>query len=341
MRTALYFPWWAVLWLLLSGQCFGDLSTCIEATCRVTATTSFEQSVGTGCAFARTGDRLWIWTCEHVVRGSNQVQCEFWHRGHQSRPIPGTVTLCSSRVDAAVIAIELRYFADGPIPPTIPLAAPDEMPVPGTTLCSVGCANGAWATAWKGHLAKISRADLYCWPSPAGGRSGSAVFDAAGEKIIGILYGRGKSDGICVVTHVSALYREFDIPVTSRTQCPGGFCRPPRNWRPAPTPREPGGQNGSGKGPWDSLPPQPEPLSPGNFEVPPLPDTALGDELDRANGTLERIASDTGAIRQQTKPAAEPKPEETADTLSLPLAILMGLLALGAAAAVFYSNQGA
>ena len=215
-------------------QTTASWTACVEATCRVTAA---DGGRGTGCAFERSQGYVFVLTGAHVAT-SPTVQCEFWHRGHQSRPVPGRVILRHAGTDVAVVAVAESAFA-GVLPPVVPLAPPDWVATAGQTLASVGCAGGAWATGWKGHALGYGNADLHFLPAPANGRSGSALFDASGRYIVGLIRARSVDDRRGIATSVQAIYRALgspeqrstaarvSVPPMTPTQYAGGLC-PPR-----------------------------------------------------------------------------------------------------------------
>ena len=151
----------------------GAISDCIDATCRVTTA---DGSRGSGCVFEISRGRVYVLTAAHVVGASETAQCEFWRHGHRSRSIPGWVItrVENDHCDAAVVALEESSFR-GILPKVIPVAPRNHIVPPGATLTSVGCANGAWSTGWKGHALGYRGADLHFRPTPADGRSGSAI----------------------------------------------------------------------------------------------------------------------------------------------------------------------
>lgn len=274
--------------LLLCCSCFAplpagaDLATCIEATCRVRTP---DGSTGSGCVFERSQDRLWILTCQHVVEGYDRVHVEFWHRGHQSERLPGAVVMRSRAADAAIVSVDVRHFGAGPVPPAIPLADPADAPTVGTTVCSVGCAQGAWATAWKGHALGYLGRDLYCRPPPHNGRSGSAVFDAGGTRIVGIIQRRNDRMAAAAVLPVAVLHETFGGErQTQSSQCGPLGCSPGNGgWFGRPV--EPGTPRAAPQR--EQLrPPSPFktlPQSDRTYERPPL-------DLSQTNRRLDRIA---------------------------------------------------
>ena len=106
----------------------------------------------------------------------------------------------------------------------------------GATLSSVGCANGTWSTGWKGHALGYNGGDLHFLPTPANGRSGSAIFDAEGKMIVAVLRARTVNDSEGIATPVQCLYEAFggqakqpkpqwrESQDSTLTQCPGGTC---------------------------------------------------------------------------------------------------------------------
>jgi S1-C subfamily serine protease len=128
------------LWAARVSQ--GAISDCIDATCRIRAA---EESTGSGCVFEISQGYVYVLTAAHVVGRSSRVQCEFWRFGHQSRPLAGEVIARSKASDGAVVALPASSF-EGVLPAAIPLAPLDYTVPKGTTLTSVGCAQGGWST---------------------------------------------------------------------------------------------------------------------------------------------------------------------------------------------------
>jgi len=220
-----------VLLMLFAGAARAAIDDCIDATCRITAA---DGGRGTGCVFELSQDRVYVLTAAHVVGRSRQIECEFWRHGHRSSPLAGQVTARDEAADAAIVMLSQAAFG-GVLPTAIPLAPRDHVLRPGQPVVSVGCAGGSWATGFKGHVLGYRGADLVFVPGPANGRSGSAVFDATGERIVGLLRARSMDDSHGFATSVQALYRAFSTSSNCRlkienlqlpieTQCPGGQC---------------------------------------------------------------------------------------------------------------------
>jgi hypothetical protein len=110
--------------------------------------------------------------------------------------------------DVAIVSVDAEVFGRQ-LPGVIPLAPPDYILEPKQTVFSVGCANGRWATAWKGNVigydASVDK-DVMFNPTPADGRSGSAIFDEHGTKIVALLHARvtskqgGRTVGLDMLT---------------------------------------------------------------------------------------------------------------------------------------------
>ncbi|HUW81914.1 MAG TPA: serine protease [Phycisphaerae bacterium] len=204
-----------------------SMADCIDATCRISTP---DGGRGTGCVFEVDGGRVYVLTCAHVVEGVSTVELEFWRAGHQSRKIAATVAARSTGADAAIVTVAEAAFAGAP-PAAVPMAPREYVVTAGQTLVSVGCANGTWSTAWKGHALRQQGSDLLFRPTPANGRSGSAIFDAEGTRIVGLLRARNEQDRHGIATSIEGLYRGLGTPTAyagRQVQCPGGVCPTPQ-----------------------------------------------------------------------------------------------------------------
>jgi hypothetical protein len=302
----------------LSGTANASMTDCIDATCRITAA---DGGVGSGCVFEIGGGRVYVLTAAHVTGKDRAVRCEFWRQGHQSQALAGQVIARSETADAAIIVVAEEAF-DGVLPCVIPIA-PREYTVPaGATLSSVGCANGTWSTGWKGHALGFNGGDLHFLPTPANGRSGSAIFDAEGKMIVAVLRARTVNDSEGIATPVQCLYEAFggqakqskslwrESQESTLTQCPGGSC--PGGTCPAPAPyllpyRNREQQRNQQAGP--------SPQKPGGTS-PAWPTLSIGSsnsvDLSPTNEKLDKIADMLGTLIQ-AQPAQAPQPAETID----------------------------
>lgn len=265
---------------LTAGLAVAAMDDVLDATCRITTA---DGGRGTGCVFEISGGRVHVLTAAHVVGRDAAVQCEFWREGHVSHPLRAAVVARVESVDAALLAIDQRAFA-GVLPKAIPIAPRDCVLTPGAALTSAGCAAGSWSTAWKGHVLGYAGDDLRFVPAPANGRSGSAVLDAEGRMIVGLLRARTMDDGEGIASSVQSLYRAFgrptraeDVPPLVPVQCAGGVCSP-----------------------WGARPQQPaQPASPWTSPLP----SSSSVELGPTNERLDRIAELLRALHGEPAPA--------------------------------------
>lgn len=287
--------------LAITAAAQADWSACIDATCRITAA---DGGRGTGCAFARTNGQVFVLTAGHVVGDRRDVQCEFWQQGHQSSPFAGRVVARAqpALADAAIVAVAESAFA-GRLPPLVPVAPPQRIVRPGETLTSVGCAAGAWSTGWKGHALGYSADDLFFLPPPQQGRSGSALFDASAESIIGVVRARTVENPTGIAVSLQALYAGFTRAAAERAaQCPPGGCPPG------------GGLLGGGQRLWPrggnspQLGGGPSPSAGPTVPWPTLPQGPSGADLGETNRRLDHIT----ALLERLAPQGADRPSSPA-----------------------------
>ncbi|MEO1617115.1 MAG: serine protease [Planctomycetota bacterium] len=179
----------------------GDLhDTCREATVRIRN----GNSMGSGTLFRESEDHFYILTNAHVAGTGlgNRVQVEFWKEGHQSKPINAETVAVAyiprAYRDIAVVRVDRRALG-GYRPPIIPLAESQDS-FNYQNIFSVGCPSGRWPTAFEGFALRrqTNGGDtIHFVPMPAGGRSGSAIFDVNGgeAQIIGLIAWRSTDSG--------------------------------------------------------------------------------------------------------------------------------------------------
>jgi hypothetical protein len=187
-----------------------------EATCRITEPGGGR---GSGIVFEVSGQTVYVLTCAHVVGKSNSVRCDFWRAGHQSPGFAGTVWSRDASADAAIVTVSLSSFG-GNAPAAIPLAERGTLLEPGDTIVSAGCPGGGWSTAFEGHVLGYDGRDLVFRPAPADGRSGSALLNADGTAIVGLVRARAIDGSFGKAVSVGTLYAAFE----TKTQCLGGQC---------------------------------------------------------------------------------------------------------------------
>ncbi|HUT11795.1 MAG TPA: serine protease [Thermoguttaceae bacterium] len=283
-----------MFFVLCCSVAFASIDDCIDATCRITAG---DGGRGTGCAFERSQGYVYVLTCAHVATGDT-VQCEFWRAGHQSTPLPGRVVQRVPAVDAAIVAVREDAFG-GVLPATIPMADRSRVMQTGETVTSVGCAQGAWSTGWKGHVLGYGRDDgsLRFTPVPANGRSGSAVFDVEGTMIVGLLRARTVDDAQGIATSIQQLHAGLGSvsSAQSAAQCPGGLCPIPGRLfgggQQQPQPQQ--------QSPWPTLPPIQQ-------AVPSIDLTPIVAGLDRLSAGQDKIAELLADVRGRMEATAEP-----------------------------------
>lgn len=289
-----------------------------DAACRVSTASG---SVGSGCVFdvnRQWADAVLVLTAAHVLGSEPTAACEFWRAGHQSRKLPAQVLAADRQIDAAILIVPARAFG-GILPAAIPLGTAADNPPAGATIRSVGCASGSWATGFEGRvLQNDSRGNLWFVPPPAGGRSGSALTNAAGDRIVGLLQVRAQDNSHGGATNIATLRARLDPQIRTAAatfrphetlvaylaaQCgPNQDCQPfggrailpwnasPRRQQPAPA------QPAPGAGPWPTMPLQPAP-APAPVDLSPILDS-----LGRIAGRIDNLQQPT-----QAPAAADPR----------------------------------
>ncbi len=212
--------------LTFASQAWGDLADCIDATCRISTA---DGGRGTGCVFEISQGTVYVLTAAHVVP-TQIVQCEFWQHGHQSGKLPGIVINRRAEYDVAIVALKASVFG-GRLPKAIPIAPTSKTLQRGEPVTSVGCAKGAWSTGWKGHVLGYEGHNVLFVPVPAGGRSGSAIFDAKAEMIVGVLHSRDINDTYGRATSTAAIRAGFQSTPSKKgwvsAQCGPDGCEVP------------------------------------------------------------------------------------------------------------------
>lgn len=210
--------------LVSSGatSCMASINEAMEATCRVSSVN--EGPIGTGIAVQVEGDYLYVLTNSHVVEGRNRVVCEFWRRGFLSPKLTGDVIFrkCDENqgIDIAVIRARINGMFK---PVVIPIG--DTQLAANSPIASVGVAKGTWPTAWIGHIREYTDSGntMLFVPTPANGRSGSAIMDEGYNTVIGLLYARNDHGGYGYAMSLQGIQKTL-------TQCgPNGCPLPGRN----------------------------------------------------------------------------------------------------------------
>jgi len=221
-RTAIACIYWtAAVVAVLAAMCWlpgisrGAIADCMDATCRIT-TPRGER--GTGCVFEITRDWVYVLTAAHVVGDAQTVECEFWRQGHQSQPLAGRVTARAVQADAAIIALPQAAFGPRCLPR---FPWPARLRGPAGRDAHVGrLRQRRLVHRLQGHALKLQADELRFVPTPANGRSGSAIFDAEGRQILAIVRARTGDDAEGIATPVAAVYRAFDVGQVSNLSNP-------------------------------------------------------------------------------------------------------------------------
>jgi hypothetical protein len=173
---------------------------CRQATVRIRN----GSSMGTGTVFRESTDAFYVLTNAHVAgtQLGNRVELEFWRDGHQSKPVSGDTVAVAyiprAYRDIAVVKVP-KTVLGAYSPPVIPLAGSQDS-FDYQNIFSVGCPSGRWPTAFEGFALRrqANGGDtIHFVPMPAGGRSGSAIFDVQGRvpQIIGLIAWRSSDEG--------------------------------------------------------------------------------------------------------------------------------------------------
>lgn len=158
-----------------------------EATVRV----EVPGAAGSGIVFWVDDRFVWVLTNAHVVGRSRTARVIPFQDGRQLRPASGTVTLrrMDGYTDAAVLRIP-RQGWPGRLS-FVPLSL--AMPAQGQQIVTVGCPAADWPSLWHGTIKRVYWPHFSFFPGRAGardmmsGRSGSAICDVWGTKVIGLL----------------------------------------------------------------------------------------------------------------------------------------------------------
>jgi hypothetical protein len=209
-----------------SADACDNIERAIQATCRV--------YVETG----KSGKRIY---------GSGIATCEFFENGKEVAEMTGDVIerIYRGYADVAVIKLTVDEF----IPPTVKILVfpdPAENFPAGTPVVTVGAARGAQPTLLPGQVVSYESGGktMLFNPSPANGRSGSALFTADCSAVVGLLHSRRKGN-MGVAMSSLGLYlaleggdREGEASPGDRgSDCPDGSCpnaggRRRRSWTP-------------------------------------------------------------------------------------------------------------
>ncbi len=189
-----------ITWCILATIASADWQDCMDATCRikVTRTKTYKKRFrtytktysvyGTGCCYKISNGYAHIVTNKHVVGNQKtEVECEFWHKGYLQNSVTGTVVPNGSSFDVVTVTIPLGAFTH--VPAAVPFAPDYQSIHKGDTVVTAGCPGADWLSFQVGHIVECTTESAMIFvPQPWPGQSGSAIFDADGEYIIGLIY---------------------------------------------------------------------------------------------------------------------------------------------------------
>ena len=148
-------------------------------------------AAGSGVVFHADERFIWVLTNAHVTGRYGRVRVVPFQRGVQLRSVRGVVTLrrYDQWTDAAVVRVA-RSAWPGQVR-MVPLSL--ELPRSGQEIITVGCPAADWPSLWHGRVREVRWPHFAFFPGRAGsadmmsGRSGSAICDAAGTRVLGLL----------------------------------------------------------------------------------------------------------------------------------------------------------
>ena len=257
---------------LLAARLLSGEVECMSATCKV----STAGVLGSGIAFSTNAtDAIYVLTNRHVAGNSRRVTCEFYSGTVNAVMVPGAVVGYSQVADLACIRLPASGFTTG-LPYTVPLAKVS--PAVGDGVITHGYPHGRGPTAFRAKVIAVDSTSLEFSVPPSNGRSGSGVFDAEANNIVGILSHRGMGYGRA--QSLEAIYTFLDWQVDAgfffrrpllRGGPGGGGCGPGGR---CPSPGIGGGGDGNTLPDWGGGLPRPpdeptDPIVPGDDPIVP------------------------------------------------------------------------
>lgn len=200
MKTA-----WTLACLLICSTAAADWPEVVHATARI-----ITPGTGTAVVYAADQEHLWLLTAGHCTAHTDTVLVEFFRDGKPMPRVTGRVVYAideSREQDVGIVRVAAKDLG-GYRPPAIPLGDPEQDPALDQQVVTCGCSDGAWPTLFLGHVDEIESDRMFnIRPSVLPGRSGSGVFDAAGERILGIL--TRQSGGTVGLRQIKALANQW------------------------------------------------------------------------------------------------------------------------------------
>lgn len=177
----------ATLAVSFCAEARAGLDECFDAVVKIHT----NGGAGSGCCWQEDNEAVYILTNAHVVGAQKGTVTVIFHKlGHASSEIEGQAVWVSygggPPRDLAIVRVGKDQLG-GHLPKIIPLAPEGVSVQSGETICSIGCPKAHWPNGFRGHVTKTDDAVFSFQPGPLKGRSGSAVFDAAGTHIVGVI----------------------------------------------------------------------------------------------------------------------------------------------------------
>jgi hypothetical protein len=261
-------------------ECLASVDDCVAASCRV----HVPGAVGSGVVIAND-PAVYVLTNAHVVGRATKAEVDFWWEANESKRVSGNViwSKYNDTTDMAIIRIDRGVFG-ARIPPAIPLAPADYVLPKGEPVYVIGCAHGAWPSAIKGQNQGYSKEApvMLIKPPVESGRSGSGVFDARGNYLLGLIHqttaAQARAQYVSLL-HARLLPREVaqDTKLFGRS---GGFCDRFGSGSQQQTP--PPGTGGA----YPDLPPLP------GYAQQPMVDEAAREEINALSAELADLKAD-------------------------------------------------
>lgn len=171
------------------------------------------KDIGSGAVYREDKDYLYVITAGHVVEPlkTEDCQCVFYPNGRPLAAVPAVIETrdyvkpirYSKDIevnDLATLRVSKSKFkSPNDYPKAVPLAGPDTLIKVNDSILSIGC-SGPYAplhypSMFNGYVSELVGNTYYIQPNLIEGRSGSAVFDKTGERIIGVAIWRSNWGG--------------------------------------------------------------------------------------------------------------------------------------------------
>jgi len=227
--------------LLASSTCFGSIQEAMQSTVRfytyyevdVDGKTIKRRSGGSGVVYKEDDTHLFLLTAAHIMPEKKdmvvekdgpkiefdrtKITAQFFTNGFSSPEIEAKLLwshLRGSSIynDMAELSVKKSDLGRYPLPKPIPLAEKTKGVRYKDRIMSCGCPNLSWPTAWFGHVSETPfSVNVFKFiPPPIGGRSGSAIFNMDGTKVIGIIIWKSSGSGGGTAISPYGIHRQLE-----------------------------------------------------------------------------------------------------------------------------------